>query len=701
MTPRLRSVSLGLLLISGIAPAGWVAAGPGPDAPIIERHDLYGDPIPEDALVRLGTVRYRQDSPIYRIAWLPDGKKFVTDGEDSLLRVWDAAEGRVVLKIDPGVGVLEDFALASNGRLAMAVGMSIGPGGFLQNVSLCHLGTGRIEDRGSWTAPAPLIHPIAVCPRRRLVAIATPTDGIRLLDAWNGAEVRRLDTGGQKVEVLLFSGDGKRLCATSEHRNFDTTLRIFDLDGNRKPKIFRAPTSGLDDLAFSPDSRTLAVSHRDNSIILYDIDAGKEAPLENLLSGRFGYSADGRLLAGVDFRGTVEVFDPPARKLVTSSPSTMGRASEAALSPDGRTLLSVGQNQVLHAWEIGARRDRYAMPDAHAGPIGSIAVGEGGRTILTGGQDGTIRLWDAATGKPGRKHALGLDNINATAVSPDSRRVAAVAWLGPRVAIWDLPVHGEPLVLSYGDRLGGDRPLALHFLDANTLLVLDALGRTFRFDIPRRDVTPGIALQFTNPEREFDDDARIAPMMTSPDLSQAIFLPDGKRVMCRGFFTGLHLHDLATGKMIRRFGDANQFAVSPNGRTLAIADDDLPLQGGKIKRLSHYARSGPRSGFEPIAVSSEIRTVEVETGRVLQRIRVEGSAAWTLAFSPDGKTLAVTSGWESGEIQLFDVATGRRIRAIASPPTRTPALAFTPDSTRLVTGMADGSALVWNLRPAP
>jgi WD40 repeat protein len=44
------------------------------------------------------------------------------------------------------------------------------------------------------------------------------------------------------------------------------------------------------------------------------------------------------------------------------------------------------------------------------------------------------------------------------------------------------------------------------------------------------------------------------------------------------------------------------------------------------------------------------------------------------------------------------VATGKETRTIAAPTFRTRALAFTPDGSRLVTGMADTSILVWDLR---
>ena len=64
-----------------------------------------------------------------------------------------------------------------------------------------------------------------------------------------------------------------------------------------------------------------------------------------------------------------------------------------------------------------------------------------------------------------------------------------------------------------------------------------------------------------------------------------------------------------------------------------------------------------------------------------------------------GKTLAATTGREAGRILFFDVATGKANRAIDSPPLDPGTLAFTPDGGRLVSGMADGSILVWDVKP--
>ncbi len=101
--------------------------------------------------MRLGTIRYRQDSPIYRIAYTPDGKHFVTDGEDSILRVWNADDGRVVRRIDPEVGAMEDFALSSKGKLIMSSGITLEPGeGYVRHVTMTELETGLVVDQGSW-----------------------------------------------------------------------------------------------------------------------------------------------------------------------------------------------------------------------------------------------------------------------------------------------------------------------------------------------------------------------------------------------------------------------------------------------------------------------------------------------------------------------------------------------------------------------
>src|SRR5262249_10285784 len=68
---------------------------------------------------------------------------------------------------------------------------------------------------------------------------------------------------------------------------------------------------------------------------------------------------------------------------------------------------------------------------------------------------------------------------------------------------------------------------------------------------------------------------------------------------------------------------------------------------------------------------------------------------FTLAFSPDGKTLA--AGGSYGSLQLWDVSLGH-VRAVLKGHTQTiDALAFSPNGLTLASGSADGSVKLWDL----
>ncbi len=152
-------------------PAVAQAAPPSPAAssPKVDRH---GDPLPNGALMRLGTSRYRQGSPFYRIAYTPDGTSLVTDGDDGKLRVWDAATGRVIRQLDPEAGASNDFGLKSDGKSVMTAGLSLKRGiGIFRNVTFTEIATGRVVSRVTWPEQDPLAR-LALRPDQRLLAVA-------------------------------------------------------------------------------------------------------------------------------------------------------------------------------------------------------------------------------------------------------------------------------------------------------------------------------------------------------------------------------------------------------------------------------------------------------------------------------------------------------------------------------------------------
>src|SRR5262249_34762098 len=71
--------------------------------------DQFGDPLPDGAIARLGTVRLRHGSVVHGLAFAPDGKTVASASNDGTARVWDVATGKELQRLEdtgfPGIGL--------------------------------------------------------------------------------------------------------------------------------------------------------------------------------------------------------------------------------------------------------------------------------------------------------------------------------------------------------------------------------------------------------------------------------------------------------------------------------------------------------------------------------------------------------------------------------------------------------------------
>src|SRR4029077_3147331 len=73
-----------------------IAQAPGPDRDKKPRLDLQGDPLPDGALARLGTVRWRHGNQVIAVAFSPDGNTLASGSMDEAIHLSDVRTGKLL-----------------------------------------------------------------------------------------------------------------------------------------------------------------------------------------------------------------------------------------------------------------------------------------------------------------------------------------------------------------------------------------------------------------------------------------------------------------------------------------------------------------------------------------------------------------------------------------------------------------------------
>src|SRR5688500_8952577 len=87
--------------------------------------------------------------------------------------------------------------------------------------------------------------------------------------------------------------------------------------------------------------------------------------------------------------------DAPARepKLRTVLRGHTNDVRSVAVTADGQTLVSGGDDLTVRVWDVAAGKERTALR-GHEGRIDFVAVTPDGRTVASADQAGVIKLWD-------------------------------------------------------------------------------------------------------------------------------------------------------------------------------------------------------------------------------------------------------------------------------------------------------------------
>jgi WD40 repeat protein len=256
----------------------------------------------------------------------------------------------------------------------------------------------------------------------RTVASGDNEGSVKLWDAETGAERTSLKLGDGAVTGLSFRGDGKYLAGAG----FVPAAKIWDAGTGKEDR--ELPLDALT-VAFAPDNKMLAVAGQLGALLLWDSVGNKEWIVKSRKGHIFrsaAFSRSGKVLvtgtstASAGEFGEVRLWSGSMAKPLKTMQGDPRHVSCVAISPDGKTVASVGEETGARLWDVEAGTVMFELMGP---PVRAVAFRPDGKTVATVGPDGAVRLWDVGKGKERKKWRAHAGGVAAVAFSADGKRL--------------------------------------------------------------------------------------------------------------------------------------------------------------------------------------------------------------------------------------------------------------------------------------
>ncbi len=490
------------------------------------------------------------------------------------------------------------------------------------------------------------------------------------LDQWCTPELRKLKvSASMETHALALSPDGRFLlvgCKPFDSNRSDghpyPSIYVIDLKDGKVRHELAGHGGWVLAVGFRPDGKRFATAG-DEGIKVWDSDTGQSLRHLRRFAKRvlcLRWSPDGQRIASADRDGMVQIWDPE-----TGDQTARIRCSaeQVAWSPDGTRIATAGPSTPARIW--AAADQEPSGPVLSLGGEYGICWAPDGRRLAGIGNDGWMTVWDTASGQV-QWTVKQLGEMRAMAFSPDGKRLATGGTAGI-IRLYDAGSGRERAALF----TGCENVIGLAF-DRDGRRVFAAgrgMGGVKIFDSDRdprgRGVTPWLE-----------------------QLGALAFVGESQRLHGIGWQGGhLASPDFSAGRMrYERDFPVTTTAGWPRGDFAFTADG---------RRLAAPLKRDP----------GVVGIWDVALGRLEATIHVDSTAVTAVAFSRDGKRMAIGANggsMKTNALTIWDLSSIRVVRTFDLGPRQTESIAFARDGDKIaagggaITGGGSGWVTVWD-----
>jgi WD40 repeat protein len=653
----------GLLLAVGVAAGIYALTRPadrGPPQgagldPPKDDGNTVGDPLSPLALVsrpppipgiQSWSIEPRgHRGPISVVAYSQDSKRLASGGDDGTVRLWDPKDGRLLSVFLGHANKVTTLAWSPDGTV-------LASGSDDRTVRLWQADTGKLLFLlAKHTGP---VRTLAWSPDGKTLASGSADKSVRLWDPATGESRRTFDVHKDPVVQVTWQSASTILSA-SKAGGPKKTFWLWDAGSGKTLHSHEAPGEP----AWTADRKIMVYKTADDTVDFWEVAANKTRSL-TLKDHQgpiraFDISPDGTMLA-TGGKNMVQWWDAATGKALTVSEQQPRNVTAVMFSPDGRTLVSLGENGgEVWLWKTDPGQKTGAASPFKSGLLARNRPSWTGWSpdskTLVAGQGEAAGFWDAASGKALYTLPMHWPG-NDVAWAPDGKRLA-VSTINHQGTLWIWEADTGAFVRAVaGAGPGGRGGEYVDWSGDGKTLATSAVPYT----VALWDVQSGKP----GPSLSGHTSAVIA----------AVFSPDSKKLASCG-----------------RFGDNNKVRIFDVAGGQGI---DLPAAEVVDQALgwSPDSRSLATGG-------SGVRVWDANTGKPLP-LNLTGlkSRVHAVAWSPDGLTLA--AGNALGTVALWNAQTGAPLRQVQAHDGPVHALAWLADSKTLASlGEQDGSVRFW------